>query len=66
MLTLKLNNGNGGWGAKEKLLTIFGLALIAFSAITFAFLPDHPFNAVFVIAGAAFCGVALAQVGDKK
>lgn len=65
-MTLNGDKNSTGWGAKEKILTIFGLSLIAFSAITFAFLPDHPFNAVFVIAGAAFCGVALAQVGDKK
>lgn len=60
------NNGNGsGWGLKEKVLTSFGMTLIGASWVN-ADVLGHSFHMEFVLAGLAFCGVAIAQWGDRR
>jgi len=63
---MKSNNGNGaGWAKREQILMFSGLTLIGFVVVAVE-LFNRPFHFEFVLAGLALCGVAIAQVGDKR
>jgi hypothetical protein len=65
------HNGNGRhkekpWSLKrEKILFSFGIALIVAEFIN-AEIRGSTFHLEFLIIGAAFCGISIAQWGDRK
>lgn len=61
----KYNGQRQPWGTREKLLTMFGILLIAAEFVN-AEVRGATFHVEFLLGGLALCGIAIAQWGDKR